>query len=101
MERQEKSKISLVKEILLLPEGERFLAATLLTILALVSCIVFMEIRYERGMDRLQDCEQSKQRDIKVVSDAFLNFVIKSNDKAERTKDKLDSINIELLKLKR
>ena len=93
--------MSLVKEILSLPEGKKFLAALLITVMALVGGIVFMEFRFEKTTEKIQACEQDKQKSLKEVNDRFLDYVIKSNDKAEATKEKLDSINMELLKLKR
>lgn len=90
--------MSLAKEILSMPEGKQFLAALLICVMGLVSGIVAMEIRFT---EKIQNCEQDKQRSIKEVNDKFLDYVIKSNDKAEATKEKLDSINMELLKLKR
>lgn len=102
METKERnSRISLVKEILSLPEGKQFLAASLIALMALAGGIISMEIRFERNVDKIQDCEKDKQKAIKEITDTFLNFVIKSNERAEITREKLDSINFELLKLKR
>ena len=92
----ERNKTSLVEWILSRPEGKQFLTALLLTVMALASCIVFMEIRYERNVDKIQNCEHEKQMIIKNANETLLNFLIEANARSERTKDKLDSLYIQL-----
>lgn len=95
------ARMNTVKWILSMPEGKQFLSALLITVIALVSAVVAMEIRYERNVDKIRQCEQEKEDAIKEVNAAFLDFVIKSNERAERTKEKLDSVNFELLKIQK
>lgn len=88
----EKERKSLVSWILSRPDGKMFLASLLFTVISLSSCIVVMEVRYERNVNKLQKCEHEKQQIIKDSKEEFLKFLIESNERSERTKDRLDSL---------
>lgn len=96
----ESTKKSLAEWILSRPEGKQFLSAVILTVMALSTCVVIMEIRYEKNIAKIQNCEQEKQVITQQYSDRFLDFVIKANEQAERTKQKYDSLSEELFKIK-
>lgn len=95
----EKTKLSLVEWILSRPEGKQFLSAALLTVLALVTCIVFMEVRHDRDVDKRERCEQEKGQIIKVSNERLLDFLLKANENSEKTKEKYDSLSTEIIKL--
>ena len=97
----EKERQSLAGWILSRPDGKAFLAALLLSVMALATCIIVMEIRYEKSVEKREQCEKEKQQIIDSKNELFLNFVIEANKRGEIYRDKFDSLNIELLKLKR
>lgn len=89
----------LIDWILEKPEGEKFLVALLLTVMSLVACVIVMEVRYERNMDKLQDCKEEKLKMQKESDADFFDYIIKNNAKSERKNEIIDSLNNELLKI--
>lgn len=95
----DRRKIRLIDWILDKPEGKQFLTALLITVLTLVSCIIFMEIRYERNVQKLQDCKEEQLRIKKKDDSDFLDYIIRNNEKSERKNEILDSLNNEVKKI--
>lgn len=98
MEKKDK-RIGLIDWILAKPEGEKFLVALLLTVISLVTCVLVMEVRYERNMGKLNDCKEEKVEMQKANDSQFLEYIIQNNTKSERKNEIIDSLNTELLKL--
>jgi len=101
MEKQKKEfgAKSLVGWILARPDGKAFLAALLLAVIALTTGIIILAGAYQRSVDKTQKCEQEKSEIIKSANETLLNFLLESNERAERTKERVDSMNYQLLKL--
>lgn len=82
------------KEILSLPEGKQFLGGTLVALVTLAGVIVVLFFRMEGYRKECQDKIEAKDA-------TFLKFVIEANQRSERTRDKMDSINLELFNIKK
>ena len=98
-EKKEFGAKSLVGWILTRPDGKAFLAALLLAVIALTTGIIVLAGAYQKQGNKLQKCEQEKTEIIKNANETLLNFLLESNEKAEQTKNRVDSMNYQILKL--
>ena len=94
-------KLKRLTDWILKPDGKALSRVLIIAVITLSSVIVFMEVRYERSVEKKEQCEREKQQIIDSKNELFLNFVIEANQRGEMYRNKFDSLSFELIKLKK